>query len=348
MKKTILLTGGTGYLGSYLSKALVTKGYDLIILKRKSSSLLRISSIIPKITLYSIENLDYSILFNTHRKIDAVIHTATCYGRHGEKPAEIFEANTAFPLRLMDAANTAGVETFINTDTTLNKKINLYSLSKSHFLEWGKRFCKLNKMFFVNMRLEHFYGPEDSDTKFTMHVMNSCLRNVPELKLTLGEQMRDFIYIDDVVSAYMIILEKIKGFSKNFNDFDVGSGKAVAIREFVEKIHQITKSQTNLAFGSIPYRPGEIMCSNANIKPLLELGWLCKTGLDKVKIGNERSQIMKLLITGGCGFLGSNLAMAALHRGEELMLFDNLYRSGSIENLAWLQSQGTLFLNMGI
>ena len=48
---------------------------------------------------------------------------------------------------------------------------------------------------------------------------------------------------------------------------------------------------------------------------------------------------MKVLITGGCGFLGSNLAIGALERGDELLLFDNLHRSGSLENLAWLQNE---------
>lgn len=49
---------------------------------------------------------------------------------------------------------------------------------------------------------------------------------------------------------------------------------------------------------------------------------------------------MKLLITGGCGFLGSNLASCALERGDELIIFDNLYREGSRQNLQWLQKQG--------
>lgn len=49
---------------------------------------------------------------------------------------------------------------------------------------------------------------------------------------------------------------------------------------------------------------------------------------------------MKLLITGGCGFLGSNLASDAMARGEEVVIFDNLSRNGSRTNLAWLQSQG--------
>jgi CDP-paratose 2-epimerase len=49
---------------------------------------------------------------------------------------------------------------------------------------------------------------------------------------------------------------------------------------------------------------------------------------------------MKILITGGCGFLGSNLAAEVIKRGDELYVFDNLFRSGSHENLKWLQQIG--------
>lgn len=50
---------------------------------------------------------------------------------------------------------------------------------------------------------------------------------------------------------------------------------------------------------------------------------------------------MKLLITGGCGFLGSNLATYAIEKGFEVVVFDNLYREGSLHNLAWLKGKGT-------
>ena len=56
---------------------------------------------------------------------------------------------------------------------------------------------------------------------------------------------------------------------------------------------------------------------------------------------------MKLLITGGCGFLGSNLAEDALLRGDELLVFDNLYRDGSRENLVWLQNKGNFRFEHG-
>lgn len=56
---------------------------------------------------------------------------------------------------------------------------------------------------------------------------------------------------------------------------------------------------------------------------------------------------MKILITGGCGFLGSNLASDAISRGDELVVFDNLYRNGSRNNLTWLQSQGVFNFEHG-
>ena len=49
---------------------------------------------------------------------------------------------------------------------------------------------------------------------------------------------------------------------------------------------------------------------------------------------------MKYLITGGCGFLGSNIASKILEQGGDLVVFDSLYRFGSYQNLEWLKTQG--------
>lgn len=56
---------------------------------------------------------------------------------------------------------------------------------------------------------------------------------------------------------------------------------------------------------------------------------------------------MKLLITGGCGFLGSNLAVKAINKGIELCVFDNLYREGAFNNLQWLKEQGEFLYEKG-
>ena len=49
---------------------------------------------------------------------------------------------------------------------------------------------------------------------------------------------------------------------------------------------------------------------------------------------------MRILITGGCGFLGSNLALYGINNGYEVFILDNFYREGSKENLNWLRSKG--------
>ena len=279
--KKILLTGVTGFLGSHLAKALLAVGYEVVALKRKSSSLHRVAPVVQDIDFFDIEGLDFDQLFRDCGKIDAIIHTATCYGRNNESVSEIFASNTEFPLRLLDAGNRAGVEAFFNTDTILDKYLNLYALSKNQLLQWGRFFSMHEKIHFGNVRLEHFYGPDDDDTKFATYVIKSCLDNIPELKLTPGEQKRDFIYIDDVVSVYLLLLEKMGSFSNPFMESDIGSGQAVSIREFVEAVHRITASKTHLAFGALPYREGEVMLSEANIAPLMELGWTCSTNLEE-------------------------------------------------------------------
>lgn len=293
MKKRILITGVTGFLGCHLAKALLAIGYEVVALKRKSSSLRRVESIVSDIVFFDIEGLDFDNLFRDCGKIDTIIHTATCYGRNNESVSEIFAANTEFPLRLLDAGNRAGVRVFLNTDTILDKYLNLYALSKNQLLQWGKFFSMHEEIRFGNIRLEHFYGPDDDPTKFSTYVINSCLDNVPELKLTKGEQKRDFIYIDDVVSAYMVLLERMDSCNSAFVEFDVGSGQSVSIRAFVETVHRLAASTTHLAFGALPYREGEVMHSEADISGLSALGWHCRydieTGLKQV-VEQERGR----------------------------------------------------------
>jgi CDP-paratose synthetase len=294
MKKKILITGVTGFLGSHLAKALLIAGYEVVAIKRKSSSLNRVEAISKDITFFDIEDIDIDNFFHVCSNINTIIHTATCYGRNNESVSEIFTANAEFPLRLLDAGNRAGVKVFVNTDTILDKYLNLYALSKNQLLQWGKFFAKHEKIRFVNIRLEHFYGPDDDPTKFTTYIINSCLNNIPELKLTQGDQKRDFIYIDDVVTAYIVLLENINHNNSAFVEYDLGSGHSVSIREFVETAHLITASKTHLSFGALPYREGEVMESAADISGLIKLGWQCHydltAGLKKV-IGQVKGYI---------------------------------------------------------
>lgn len=281
LNKRVLITGITGFLGSHLAKALIDHGYEVVALKRQSSELNRISTILQKLTLLDIENIEFSTPFLISGKIDAVIHTATNYGRNGESASDVFAANTAFPLKLLEAAIQADVGIFINSDSILDKCLNLYAISKNQFLQWGDYFSKKNKIHFINMKLEHFYGYGDDNSKFTAYVINNCISNTPALKLTLGTQRRDFIYIDDVVSAYLAVLNGENINKEWFAEYEIGSANSISIRTFVETVHRMTVSKTKLEFGSVPYRDNEVMDSQANISALEALGWRCKYNLEQ-------------------------------------------------------------------
>jgi nucleoside-diphosphate-sugar epimerase len=108
--------------------------------------------------------------------------------------------------------------------------------------------------------------------------------------VTKGEQLRDFIYIEDVVSAYLTILKKIKKL-QNFNEFDVGTGTLTSIRTFVETLKTVyddshLQSDSQFIFGAIPYREGEMMSVQVDNSALLQLGWHpifdLNTGLRKI------------------------------------------------------------------
>ena len=277
----VIITGATGFLGSTIAKALITGGHRVIALKRSFSDIYRLIDIQSELVFYDIEHLDYVRPFTEHGHIDAVIHTSTCYGRAGETSTQVFQANTAFPLRLLDASISFNTDTFFNTDTILSPYLNTYALSKKHFSDWGRLLASDSRIRFINIRLEHLYGTGDDLSKFTTWVAKSCLNNVPEIKLTAGEQCRDFIYIEDAVSAYMQMLRCASDLGSGFQEIDLGSGETVTIRRFVEMVHRISGSNSNLVFGAIPYRENEIMESNAKIKPLLTLWWECKTGLEE-------------------------------------------------------------------
>jgi nucleoside-diphosphate-sugar epimerase len=116
------------------------------------------------------------------------------------------------------------------------------------------------------------FGPGDSAAKFTTHVIRRCIEQAQKLELTPGEQQRDFIYIDDVVSAYSTILDNLQRL-EYFEALPLGSGQAVTIRKFVETVCRLTGSRTQPEFGAIPYRDNEAMFCQADTTRLRSLGW---------------------------------------------------------------------------
>jgi nucleoside-diphosphate-sugar epimerase len=277
--KIILLTGGTGYLGSKILKQLVDNGYNIILLKRSFSNTVRIKEYINKIISYDIDLVPLGRIFSENT-IDTIIHCATNYGRGENDPLHVIEANLLLPLKLLELGKKYHVKSFINTDTILDKRINYYSLSKKQFKDW--LIVYKQDYTCVNVLLEHFYGAGDDSTKFVTYIIHNLLKNVDKIDLTRGEQRRDFIYIDDVVDAFVKIINSLDNFNRDFYEFEIGTNYPLSIKQFVELAKQLSGNKhTLLNFGALPYRENEVMNYNVNTSEISKLGWKCNSTVEE-------------------------------------------------------------------
>jgi CDP-paratose synthetase len=268
--ETFLITGATGFLGSKIANYLIEAGKTVYCTRRQSSNLHRIKE--PSaINWVLTDDLRFEQLFSQHR-IDIIIHCATDYGRKKVDPAGTIEANLTLPINLLHYGAQNGVSAFINTDTVLDKQIGHYSLSKSQFCDWLRMYS--HQLVSINVALHHFYGPGDDETKFATSIIRSLLFNSERIPLTLGEQKRDFIFIDDVLDAFKLIIKNIPQMSVSFHHFEVGSGETISVRKFAELAKELTHNTTTiLDFGALPYRPFEKMDLITDISKLHLLGW---------------------------------------------------------------------------
>lgn len=274
MNKTILLTGATGFLGSNILKKLLGINYKMIILKRSFSNTFRIENDLKNIKIYNLDEINLEKIFEEN-EIDIVLHTATQYGRKQESIVDIVESNLMLPLKLLSLSQVYNVKTFINTDTLLDKRISSYALSKKQFRNWLQFYS--NNMTCINVSLEHFFGPKDDSTKFVTYIIKSLIEEVEKLDLTAGEQERDFIYIDDVVEAFIVIIQNINN-QNGFYEYEIGSGVNIKIKDFILKTADILENTTTkLNFGALPYRENEVMKSHVNLTEIYKLGWSPKT-----------------------------------------------------------------------
>lgn len=274
MKKTILITGINGFLGSHLAKHLKSN-FEVIGLEYSLENLHRIAS--ENFKVYSTNDTILETIFKEN-EFYAVIHVATVYKRQYEPIFNLLNTNINLPVQLLELSGKYDVNLFLNTDSFFNNPsysysyLSDYTLSKKHALEWIKLLSISSKCKVANMKVFHMFGEHDAPSKFIPFLIYKIKNNEPILDLTPGTQTRDFIYIKDVVTSFECILNSFSVL-KEYQEFEVGTGVSYTVKELALLIKEITNSKTQLNFGGIPFRKGEIMESECNIFSLKDLGW---------------------------------------------------------------------------
>jgi CDP-paratose synthetase len=291
--QTILITGGNGFLGSNIVKSLIGE-YKVIVLEKNTSSLIRLQDANKdKIVILDVDQDNLEQIFIKYN-IDLIIHTATIYGRNQESIDDILATNLVLPQKLLALGIRYHANAFINTDTVLDKFVSAYALTKSQLRDWLIMYA--DKIKIINLQVEHFYGPGGSMDNFISLMITKMLSNEAEIALTEGKQRRDFVYFEDVVNAYLVIINSIDNIHDRYNTFQVASGEIVSIREIVETIKKLTNSSSILNFGALSYRYSELMQPKTDNTELKNLGWKPKINLEEglqktINYINENNQL---------------------------------------------------------
>ena len=274
----VLILGVCGVLGSRLAASAIDEGFNVTGFKRSTSNTHRIDALKEDIRLFDTDSSD-DMLKASSWQYDCVVNTITSYGRSGESRDQVRFANCNLPTRLLVMANRIGASRFINCDTNLVRSLNFYSKTKGEFATFGKEFGNKNEIDFVNLRIGTFYGAVANDEQFSTFIIKKCLANSEKVILTGGSKTRDFIYIDDVVSAIMhvcMLRELPCG-----QDIYVGTGELTSIGEFAALVRNVTCSTSRFSFGS----PGENQATFETISAsgigLQKYGWSCLYPLDQ-------------------------------------------------------------------
>ncbi len=286
--KKILVTGGAGFIGSHLTKKLVQSKAKVSVVVKYNSLIdcPRLVNVWDKIKIIEadLRNTD-SVSSLKKLSFDYIFHFAA-YNHVGDSFTHVTESinsNLFSTINLFDHG--PKFEKFINIGSSeiygLQKKLPFnvkeipypmspYALGKYSSELYARLKSRQNKNNLICLRPFNTFGPYQSEKAIIPEIIIKCLLG-KEIQTTLGEQTREFNYIDNIIEGIMLVCKKVKHFDKPIN---IGSNNPIKIKNLVKKIHKLTKSKSALKIGKISHRPNEIWRMQAENKFITKnIGW---------------------------------------------------------------------------
>jgi nucleoside-diphosphate-sugar epimerase len=259
----VLVTGATGFIGIHLVPLLLKYGHEVAILKRKGSGLKELMSMRGKIQVFISDT--YNDIFLAVRKFcpDGVIHLAALYiNQHkSEHIVDLVNSNVLFGTHVLEAMTKNGVLNFLNIGTRWqhlkNKRYNpanLYSATKEAFKNI-LTYYETKGIKHKTLELGDTYGTGDTRKKIVELLMTACQKK-ERLDLTLGEQILDLAFVDDICQ---FILSKITSAAFFDNKRVSLSGTVIKLHDLGEMIEKEFKIKGLFNWGGKSYRENEIM-----------------------------------------------------------------------------------------
>ena len=288
-----LVTGASGFLGSSLVRHLLSRGHKVCVLLRPAGSPTRLKDCLGQVQpiygdLAKIEPLREAI---QQQPIDAVVHLAW-FGVTAEfrnSPQQISQ-NLVSTLAIWEAARTAGTKVWVGLGSQAEygphkgilredlfpRPVTAYGVAK---LAAGLATAKMSELAGIRhvwLRLLSAYGPGDDERHMLPSVILSLLAK-QKPAMTSGEQVWDYLYVDDAAAAICSVLEQeVEGV------FNLSSGSTATIASIVEQIRDLIDPSLPIGFGELPYRDDQVMHLEGDITRLSNAtGWRPTVSLQK-------------------------------------------------------------------
>lgn len=258
----ILITGGSGYIASNLIPQLGKKSCDITILSRKKTNYQQVGKATVHSVTSSITDItDWKTLLS---ETDVIYHLAaqTSIYQANEDPEQDFAVNVLPLLRILETCRTnyfrpviifaststiSGLSASIPVDDSVpDNPLTIYDLHKKMAEEYLLFYIRQNLLSGSVLRLTNVYGPGPESSNADRGVINLMVKRALQAQpLTLygpGDYIRDYVFIDDVVDAFIKAYEyceKLDG-----GPYIIGSGKGHTIKEAFGKIAGIVGEKT--------------------------------------------------------------------------------------------------------
>ncbi len=267
----ILITGSTGFVGHNLIPELLNQGHEVIELTRNVK---KSTSIYGDKTLKLDLNSDQEILREQIESMmpDILFHLAAHINANDnfDTMQKLLDANIILTNKVLDLIKGAGIKLFVNTGTfaEFNKvelePAYLYAATKTASRALVDYYSKAYKFKQLTVVPYSIYGGNDSQKKI-IDIIFETLNNPNSTDLTPGEQMLDFIHINDVCQFFVNLLTCYKDLPYKTN-YHLGTGKGNTIKSLASKLELATNSNANINWGGRNYRPTDIMYAVAPIE----------------------------------------------------------------------------------
>ena len=261
ISKNVLIVGGTGFIGYHLAKFLLNKKFSITsvstrrpVKKRKLKNIHYVRDDITKLKK----------LLKTKEKFDYVVNLGG-YVDHSNKKLT-YNSHYKGCVNLVNLFKKSKIKAFLQVGSSLEygklkspqvesngkKPISVYGKSKFLATKYLIKNYKLRKFPAIIIRGYQVYGPKQDTNRLIPIVITNCLKD-RSFPCSEGNQVRDFLYIDDFISAVYKALMNRKAIGKIIN---IGYGKAHTVKGVINKIKILIK-KGNPEFGKVKLRKDE-------------------------------------------------------------------------------------------